>query len=60
MVIEAAGSTSRLKHVDADEDDPRRRRPDITLANTELGWKPLVPLAEGLRLTIADAQRHRS
>lgn len=36
------------------QDDPRRRRPDITRAQTVLGWQPTVPLAEGLDKTIAD------
>ncbi len=36
------------------QDDPRRRRPDITLAKTHLGWEPKVPLTEGLEYTIAD------
>lgn len=34
------------------EDDPQRRRPDITKARTLLGWEPRVPLHEGLRLTV--------
>ena len=33
-------------------DDPQRRRPDITRAQTILGWEPRVPLEEGLRQTI--------
>ncbi len=36
------------------EDDPTRRRPDLTLARKELGWEPRVPLAEGLARTIED------
>jgi UDP-glucuronate decarboxylase len=36
------------------QDDPKRRRPDITRAQTLLGWQPTVPLAEGLNKTIAD------
>ncbi len=32
--------------------DPQRRQPDITRANTVLGWSPKVPLAEGLRRTV--------
>jgi nucleoside-diphosphate-sugar epimerase len=32
-------------------DDPVRRRPDITLARTELGWEPRVPLRDGLART---------
>ena len=36
------------------QDDPRRRKPDITRARTWLGWQPNVPLQEGLRLTVDD------
>jgi UDP-glucuronate decarboxylase len=32
-------------------DDPTQRRPDITLARTELGWEPQVQLREGLERT---------
>lgn len=35
-------------------DDPRRRRPDITKAETLLTWQPTIPLQEGLKLTIED------
>lgn len=37
-------------------DDPKRRKPDITRAQTWLGWEPKVSLTEGLQLTIADFQ----
>jgi UDP-glucuronate decarboxylase len=33
-------------------DDPVRRKPDISLANKELNWKPVVELKEGLKLLI--------
>jgi UDP-glucuronate decarboxylase len=36
------------------EDDPTQRQPDITRANTYLGWQPTVLLDEGLKLTISD------
>ena len=36
------------------QDDPRRRRPDITKAQSWLDWQPTVPLQEGLKLTIED------
>jgi UDP-glucuronate decarboxylase len=36
------------------KDDPKRRRPDITLARGLLGWNPMVPLHDGLKRTIAD------
>ncbi|MBP0012947.1 MAG: SDR family oxidoreductase [Roseofilum sp. SBFL] len=35
-------------------DDPRKRKPDITRAKEWLGWKPTIPLNEGLDKTIAD------
>ncbi len=34
-------------------DDPKQRQPDISLARAKLGWSPEVPLAEGLKPTIA-------
>ena len=34
--------------------DPRRRRPDISKAQTWLNWEPTVPLQDGLELTIED------
>ena len=35
------------------EDDPKKRKPDITLAQTLLGWQPRIALAQGLQKTIA-------
>jgi UDP-glucuronate decarboxylase len=34
------------------QDDPTQRRPDISLAQTHLGWSPTIPLREGLHQTI--------
>jgi UDP-glucuronate decarboxylase len=34
------------------EDDPKQRKPEITLARRELGWEPSIPLREGLERTI--------
>ncbi|MFJ8752633.1 GDP-mannose 4,6-dehydratase [Streptomyces sp. NPDC102441] len=59
LAREAVGSASPFKHVDADLDDPRRRRPDISRATLELGWKPQVSFAEGLRLTVAAMRQAR-
>ncbi|MDQ0467645.1 UDP-glucuronate decarboxylase [Labrys wisconsinensis] len=53
MVIALTGSRSRLVRRPLPEDDPRRRRPDITLARELLAWQPTVPLETGLRRTIA-------
>ena len=46
-------SRSRIVHMPLPVDDPRQRRPDITRAQTELRWKPTVPLEEGLLRTIS-------
>ncbi len=50
--IQALSSgTSPIVHKPLPIDDPRQRRPDITLAKARLGWEPKVDLAEGLRKT---------
>lgn len=59
MIRKVAGSSSPIEYVAADEDDPRQRCPDITLAKQELGWEPQVPLTEGLRRTVDDAVQAR-
>ena len=46
------GSKSKLVYRPLPGDDPKKRRPDITLAKELLGWEPKVPLAEGLARTI--------
>ena len=51
-IIGAVGSKSRIVFKPLPQDDPKQRRPDITLARRELKWEPKVPLAEGLRRTI--------
>ena len=52
LVIDLTGSRSRIVHRALPEDDPRQRRPDIALAQAQLGWTPQVSLEEGLRRTI--------
>jgi dTDP-glucose 4,6-dehydratase len=52
-VLDATGSASPLEHLPLPPDDPKVRCPDITAARDVLGWEPLVPLAEGLRHTVA-------
>jgi dTDP-glucose 4,6-dehydratase len=47
--IEVTGSSSPIRHVESMPDDPRRRRPDISLAEHVLHWRPRVALEEGLR-----------
>ncbi|MBQ7234213.1 MAG: SDR family oxidoreductase [Kiritimatiellae bacterium] len=46
-------SKSKIVFLPLPADDPKRRKPDITLARELLGWEPKVPLAEGLARTIA-------
>ena len=47
------GTKSRLVEGPLPGDDPKKRRPDISLAKELLGWEPKVPLAQGLEKTIA-------
>ncbi len=53
LVLELTGSSARLVHRPLPQDDPTKRRPDITLARKHLNWQPTVPLREGLKKTIA-------
>jgi UDP-glucuronate decarboxylase len=52
-IIDLTGSASQIKHLPLPKDDPRRRRPDLSLAQGTLGWAPKIPLTEGLGRTIA-------
>ncbi len=52
-VIELTGSKSTIIHKPLPIDDPRQRRPDISLAKEKLGWEPTIPLQEGLVKAIA-------
>ena len=52
LVIELSGSSSKIQYGPAPQDDPQRRRPDITLAKQKLDWEPTIPLREGLQHTI--------
>jgi len=53
LVRELAGSTSEVIFVERAQDDPSQRRPDITLARTELQWEPRIAARDGLLETIA-------
>ncbi|WP_295683426.1 UDP-glucuronic acid decarboxylase family protein [uncultured Nevskia sp.] len=53
LVIELTNSSSKLEFFPMPPDDPRQRKPDITRAQTQLGWQPRVQLREGLTRAIA-------
>jgi UDP-glucuronate decarboxylase len=52
LIKERIHTTSKIVNLAATEDDPQQRKPDITRAGKELGWKPRVPLEQGLDETI--------
>jgi nucleoside-diphosphate-sugar epimerase len=51
IVLEVTGSTSPLEFRPLPIDDPRQRRPDLTLAHSLLGWEPRIDLREGVART---------
>jgi len=57
LVLRLSGSKSRMEFKPLPHDDPRQRQPDISLAAEELGWKPTVPLEDGLKETIGYFRR---
>ena len=59
-VIKLTGSKSKLIFNPLPNDDPKQRRPDITLAKNKLDWQPTIELEEGLRHMIEYFSRYRS
>ena len=57
IVLSKVGGSSKLVHCELPSDDPTQRRPDISLAQTVLGWSPRVPLEQGLDATIQYFQK---
>ena len=51
-VVRATGSSSPIEYIDRPVDDPQVRRPDTTLAERVLGWRPAVSWTEGLGQTV--------
>lgn len=51
-VVEMTGTESEIIYKDLPQDDPKQRRPDISLAKQTLNWEPKVQLDEGLSRTI--------
>lgn len=58
MVLDITGSSSTVEFHRLPVDDPTRRRPDINLASTLLGWKPQVSTEEGLHHTVRYFRAH--
>jgi dTDP-glucose 4,6-dehydratase len=52
QVLSVTGSKSKIRYAPLPQDDPKQRRPDISLARTRLGWEPKVTLADGLQLSV--------
>ena len=51
-VIKLTNSSSKIIYKKLPDDDPKRRRPDISLASSKLGWIPVIDLESGLQKTI--------
>ena len=51
-VLEITNSSAGIIHKPLPQDDPLQRKPDLTIARTELGWQAEVPLKEGLERTM--------
>ncbi len=52
IIAMVPGTKSTIEYRDLPQDDPKRRKPDITKAQTLLGWNPTVDRPEGLRRTL--------
>lgn len=52
-VISLTGSRSRIELLPLPEDDPKQRKPDISIATQRLNWEPIVDLESGLKETIS-------
>jgi dTDP-glucose 4,6-dehydratase len=53
LILRLTASDSDLTFVDRPENDPSRRRPDLTRARELLGWEPVVELEDGMTRTVA-------
>ncbi|MBT4289716.1 MAG: SDR family oxidoreductase, partial [Deltaproteobacteria bacterium] len=52
IIIELVGSSAKIEFRPLPQDDPTRRKPDISKAQKELNWEPKIHLAKGLKRTI--------
>jgi UDP-glucuronate decarboxylase len=53
-VIDIVGTKSEFRYMPLPQDDPKQRQPDISRAQSLLGWNPTIPLREGLQKTVED------
>ena len=53
LVLAETGSSSSIEYLPLPQDDPTRRQPDISRARATLNWEPTIPLAEGLKHSVA-------
>lgn len=60
LILDLTGSSARIRRAPLPSDDPCRRRPDIGLAQSALGWQPKVALRDGLLLTVEYFERELS
>ena len=64
IVLAETGSDSPIESLPLPADDPKMRRPDISVAREILGWEPQVDLHEGIRLTLPyfrdELERHNA
>jgi dTDP-glucose 4,6-dehydratase len=51
-ILDVTGSSSVIRFKNLPEDDPTRRRPDITRAKNLLGWEPRIQLRQGLEMSL--------
>jgi UDP-glucuronate decarboxylase len=54
LIISLTGSRSTLSFEDLPGDDPKQRKPDISRAQSWLGWNPTIELEQGLTMTIQE------
>jgi nucleoside-diphosphate-sugar epimerase len=52
IIKDVSASSSDMVFLELPEDDPKRRRPDISLARQSLSWEPKIPLQEGIKRTV--------
>jgi UDP-glucuronate decarboxylase len=52
MILSETGSSSSLITQPLPQDDPKQRKPDISVAQAQLGWAPAIPLRDGLKPTV--------